>query len=443
MDKYFYGTEFEMMEIKDPIFPNKVYSIRDFGGVANGEHNNTEAFKEAIKACAHNGGGVVEVPEGEWLTGPIHLKSNVHLRLEKNAIVKFSDKFEDYLPVVFTRWEGVECYNYSPLIYANGCENIAVTGEGTLVGNGKAWWRWKKLQQKAANKLVYAEYNNIPVKDRVFGTEKDALRPSFIQPINSKNVLIEGIKVINGPQWTIHPVYCENLIVRGVKFETNGPNTDGLNPDSCKNVLIEDCYFETGDDCIAINAGMNEDGWRVAKPCEIIVIRNCHMHEGHGGVVIGSGMSGGVRNVYAHHCKFTGGDRGIRLKSMRGRGGFVENIWFDHIEIRDMINEMIQVNMFYGSSTVIPKTDTPPDFRNIHISNITGENAKIAVMIHGLPEHPLENITLENLELSANKAIECHDVNGITMSNVKIKARKGQGAAFKNVVNSKVMDSEF
>lgn len=228
-----------------------------------------------------------------------------------------------------------------------------------MLGNGQHWWHWKQLQQDAANRLCFAENDGIPVERRVFGTEQDALRPSFIQPIRCRQVLIEGITVSDGPQWTLHPVYSENVIIRGVHVITNGHNTDGLNPDSCRNVLIEDSIFETGDDCIAINSGMNEDGWRVNKPCENIVIRNCTMKEGHGGLVIGSGMSGGVRNIYAHNCKIAGGDRGIRIKSMRGRGGYIEDVWFENIEIRDVREEAVQINMFYEYSTVVPRTDTP------------------------------------------------------------------------------------
>lgn len=440
MAKGFYGTEFEMQEIKAPVFPGREFSIADFGADKTGKFSSTEAFKKAIEECSKNGGGTVLVPDGEWFTGPIHLKSNINLKIEKNAVIVFSDKFDDYLPAVFTRWEGTECYNYSPLIYANGCENVAVTGEGTLMGNGETWWHWKKLQQDAAKVLYDAEFNNVPVKDRVFGTVKDALRPQFIQPINCKNVLIEGITIKNGPMWTIHPVYCENLIVRNIKILSHGPNTDGLNPDSCKNVLIEDCYFETGDDCIAINSGMNEDGWRVGKPCENIVVRNCRMNEGHGGVVIGSGMSGGVRNVYAHDCKFTGGDRGIRLKSMRGRGGAVENIWFEDIEITNMRDELIQINMYYGSSTILPKTDTPPDFNNINISRIRGSKAKIAVEIRGLPEHLLKEITLTDVELSADRSVLCHDAETVNFNSVKIKADGGQPAIFENVKNLKMTE---
>jgi polygalacturonase len=207
-------------------------------------------------------------------------------------------------------------------------------------------------------------------------------------------------------------------------------------------VLIEDCYFETGDDCIAINSGMNEDGWRVNRPCENILIRNCHMHEGHGGVVIGSGMSGGVRNVYAHHCKFSGGDRGIRLKSMRGRGGYVENIWFENIEITDMRHELIQINMYYESTTIPPNTDASPDFRNINIKDIQGAGAAIAIAVYGLPEHRLEQITMENLTLSAEKGLICHDIEGVTIKNLKLQCRKEPEIEFTNVSKINILQSE-
>lgn len=212
---------------------------------------NTEQFREkgqnalqaAVDACARAGGGKVLVPGGEWLTGRIHLKSHVHLFLEEGAQLQFSSRFEDYLPIVFTRWEGMECYNYSPLIYARDCCDISITGKGTLFGNGQAWWHWKELQQQAANELCYAESNHIPVEERRYGTVEAALRPSFIQTISCKNVLLSDFTIVDGPQWTLHPVYCEDVTVRNVTVSTHGPNTDGLNPDSCKNVLIENCTF--------------------------------------------------------------------------------------------------------------------------------------------------------------------------------------------------------
>ena len=381
------------------------------------------SIQAAVDACAALGGGTVVVPKGEWHTGKIHLKSNIKLHMEDGAEVIFSDNPADYLPVVFTRWEGMECYNYSPLIYSNGCENISITGNGTLIGSGEVWWHWKKLQQAAADKLCYSEYNGIPVEERIYGTEQAALRPSFIQPINCKNVLLQDFTIKDGPQWTIHPVYCEEVTVRNVNVSTHGPNTDGLNPDSCKNVLIEGCVFETGDDCVAINSGMNEDGWRVNRPCENIEIRNCVMNGGHGGVVVGSAISGGVRNVYAHDCKISNTSMGIRLKSMRGRGGYVDGVRCENMEINDIRGQAIQINMFYEASTVVPKSEEPSDFKNIEIRNIRGKNAKVGIQIKGLPEHRLGKIKLENIELSAESSIECSDAEHIEMKNIDIRVK--------------------
>jgi len=409
---------FDMPPAKPPSFPDRIFDVRDFGAVDDGTTVNTQALHRAIEACHVGGGGVVLIPAGAWVTGPIHLRSNVNLRLEGDALVRFSTRFADYLPVVFTRWEGIECYNYSPLIYARDCENIAVTGEGTFDGQGGAWWHWKKLQQEAAKALYDAEFNRIPVEERVYGTEEAALRPQFLQTIHCRNVLVEGVTFLNGPMWTIHPVYCENVLVRNVSVQTTGPNTDGLNPDSCRNVIVEGCSFSTGDDCIAINSGMNEDGWRVGRPCENIVIRNCHMSEGHGAVAIGSGMSGGVRNVYVSDCRFTGGDQGIRLKSMRGRGGIVENVHFENIQMAGLRQEAIVLNMFYGSSTAASRSDTAPAFRNVHIKNVTCESARVAVAICGLPEQPIERVVLDNLRLNAIEGIQCQDVDDLTLSDV-------------------------
>ena len=392
----------------------QMFDVSDYAYAKN------NAIQAAVDDCAENGGGTVIVPDGEWRSGSIHLKSNVELHLEDGAVIVFSDKYEDYLPVVFTRWEGMECYNYSPLIYANGCENISVTGNGTLIGSGQTWWHWKKLQQAAANELCYAESNGIPVEKRIYGTEKAALRPSFIQPINCKNVLIEGVTVKDGPQWTIHPVYCENVTVRNVTVSTHGPNTDGLNPDSCRNVLIEGCSFDTGDDCIAVNSGMNEDGWRVGRPCENIEIRNCVMTGGHGAVVIGSAMSGGVKNVHAHDCKISGTMQGIRLKSMRGRGGYIDGAVFEDIEINNVSDQAVQINMFYEFSTVVPKSAAPSECKNIFIKNVHGSGAKTGIQINGLPEKKLENILLENIDLTAQEAMVCKNAGTVTFKNVTL-----------------------
>jgi len=409
---------FDMPVLDAPAFPGRLFDVRDFGAVAGGLTAGTQAFARAIEACHEAGGGVVRVPAGTWLTGPIHLRSNVNLRLEQGALVRFSARPADYLPPVFTRWEGVECYNYSPLIYACDCDNVAVTGEGALDGLGQAWWHWKKLQQAAARRLYDAQFEGVPVERRVYATEEAALRPQFLQAIRCRSVLVEGVTFVNGPMWTIHPVYCDNVLVRGVTVKTEGPNTDGLNPDSCRNVLVEGCSFATGDDCIAVNSGMNEDGWRVGRPCENVVIRNCTMTEGHGAVAIGSGMSGGVRRVHISDCRFTGGDQGIRLKSMRGRGGFVEEVHVDNVLISGLRQEAIVLDMFYGSSTAASRSDAPPAFRDICIDNVTCDGAACAVAIRGLPERPIERVALQDLRLKTVRGISCQDVDGLTLRNV-------------------------
>lgn len=377
-----------------------------------------QKIQEAVNSLFQLGGGKLIIPPGTWKTEAIHLKSNICLELEEGAIISFSDKPEDYLPVVLTRWEGTECYNYSPLIYAKDCENIGIIGKGILQGNGENWWPWKKLQQEAAKELCYAESEHIPVEKRIYGTKSAALRPSFIQPFNCKNILIAGIKIINGPQWTVHPVYCENVEIKNIIIDTDGPNTDGLNPDSCKNIWIHGCHFSTGDDCIAINSGINEDGLRVNQPSENILIEDCVMTKGHGAITIGSAMSGGVKNIVARNCHISHCEQGIRLKSMRGRGGYIKNVTMENIEINEASKEAIQINMFYESSTVIPKTQLPPHCKKVSLKNIYGKNAQLALQVKGLPEQLLEKISLENIHLTGKEAMLMENVKNIKLLNV-------------------------
>jgi len=418
-----FDLPFELPDIPEPIFPERKYDIRDFGAVPDGITLNTEAFRQTVEECYAQGGGIILVPKGDWLTGPIHLHSNICFHLERGALVRFSTRFDDYLPAVFTRWEGVECYNYSPLIYAIDCENIAVTGEGIFDGQGAAWWHWKQLQHPAAKELYHAQFNGVPVEERMFGSEQAALRPQFLQIIRCHNVLFEGVTFIDGPMWTLHPVYCQGVIVRDVTIRTHGPNGDGLNPDSCRNVLVENCSFDTGDDCIAINSGMNEDGWRVGIPCENIHIRNCTMIEGHGAISIGSGMSGGVRNLYAHDCRVTGGDYGIRIKSMRGRGGYIENIYFENFQLSGLRKEAILLNMFYSASSAESASQTPPVFRDIHIKNVTCESAATGIVVRGLPEQPIQRVFLEALDLNSDDGICYQDAVDVALKNITIRGQ--------------------
>ena len=379
-----------------------------------------ESIQKAVNACYEQGGGTVFVPQGEWHSGPIHLKSNICLKLAEGSKIIFSSKREDYLPVVFTRWEGTECYNYSPLIYANGCENIKITGKGILMGNGQDWWDWKNKQQPAADRLYEQAVLSIPVEQRIFRTEKDALRPSFLQTINCKDVLFEDFTIMDGPQWTIHPVYCKNVTVRNVTVISHGPNTDGLNPDSCQGVLVDGCVFNTGDDCIAINAGLNEDGWRIGKECRDIEVRNCRMNGGHAAVAVGSPVSGGVQNVHIHHCTVKDTMWGVKIKSIRGRGGYVRDIRFENISMEKIQREAIQISMFYEYNAITPKTDTPTKCSNIKISDINGSSLGTGIQIKGLPECKLRDIYLEHISMRACQSMECSEIENLSVKEVVI-----------------------
>ena len=425
-------TPFTIPTIKRPAIAKRTIDVRNYGAIGDGKTVNTKAFAKAMGACARKGGGRVLVPEGIWLTGPIHLKSKIDLHVSQGAELRFSDKFNDYLPVVFTRWEGLECYNYSPLIYARDCENIAITGAGTLNGQGEKWWKWKKTQKHGAVRLYKMACDGVAVKKRVFGTTKDALRPTFIEAVNCKNVLVEGITIGSGPMWTLHPLYCENVLVRNVSIITRGVNNDGLVIDSTKNVLIEDCFFDTGDDCIVLKSGLNEDGWRVGKPTEKVVVRNCKTKEGHGGITIGSEMSGDVRDIFVHDCEFNGTNNGIRVKSMRGRGGVIENVWVQDIKMGRISRAALTFSTFYGMSTLVPSTTIPPVFRSFHLKNITCEYASRAVKIIGLPEQPLENFTLENININSRWGMECINSNGVRLTGIKISPIKAPVMFVKN-----------
>ena len=416
---------FAMPALDRPRFPSGVYDVRAFGAVGDGVTKNTDAFRKAIAAAVAKGGGHVLVPAGRWVTGPIHLASNVNLHVAENAEILFSQDFKDYLPVVFSRWEGLELMNYSPLVYAKDCENVAVTGKGKLDGRGQAWWPWKKTQKDAAKRLYDMASAGTPPEKRVFGTEGD-LRPSFIQTVGCKNVLIEGITITSGPMWTIHPVYSENVVVRRVTVQTDGPNNDGCNPDSSKNVLVEDSFFSTGDDCVVIKAGLNEDGWRVGRPSENIVVRRLRGQRGHGGVVIGSEMSGGVKNVFVDDCEFIGTDRGLRIKSMRGRGGIIENIFYQNVRHVDLRLFDVEMTTFYASSTLVPLTQKPPLIRNVHVKNVTGNGGKTAAELVGLPELAIQDVSFENVTIASENGVRCTDCENVRFTNTKITPKTGR-----------------
>lgn len=424
-----------LRRIVPPRFPNREFDLTNYGAVADGKTLCTAAFRAAIAACNQAGGGRVLVPEGKYFTGPIHLKSNVELYLSKGAELIFSDRFEDYLPPVLVRVGGIEIYNYSPLIYARDCHNLAITGPGKLNGNAQAWWAWQK---KETREFFDMGAKDMPVKKRIFGTPEAAIRPSFVSFVSCKNVLLEGFTIGSGPNWTIHPIYCRNMTIRGVNVDTDGPNNDGIDPDSCKDLLIENCTFSTGDDCVVLKSGYNEDGWRVGKPTENVIMRNCSSKRGHGGLVIGSEMSGDVRNVFMEDCRFDGTDRAIRIKSRRGRGGVVENIWARNLTANNMQREVIILNMDYSSDQKLAANTKPPIFRNMMIENVTGQNAPTAILLQALADSPIQNICFKDIHVTSTNGVIGSNLKNLVFDNVNVSASKPPIFDFSNAENIKM-----
>lgn len=426
-----------LARIVPPTFPAKEFLITSYGAVGDGKTDCSDAFAKAIEACTVAGGGRVIVPKGVFLTGAIHLKRNVNLHVTKDAIVKFSTDPKKYLPLVFTRWEGVEVMNYSPLIYAFEQQNIAVTGEGILDGQGsnEHWWPWKGKkddggwkpgmphQKKGRDSLFLLAEMNFPVEQRVFG-EGFYLRPSFFQPYRSKNILVSGVTFKNSPMWFLNPVLCENVTIDGVTVQGLGPNNDGCNPESSKDVLISNCYFDTGDDCIAIKSGRNNDGRRINVPSENIVIRNCKMKEGHGGVVLGSELSGGIRNVFVEDCTMDSPnlDRALRFKTNSVRGGVIENFFARRITVGQVAEAVVLVDYNYEEGDA-GKFD--PEMRNVFISDVTARKGKYALFIKGYARAPITNLQLENCRFDAmEKENIVEHVNGLILKNVTINGKQ-------------------
>ncbi len=428
------SAPFEVPEFKRPVFANKNFDIRDFGAIAGGVVKNSESIRKAIAAAVKAGGGKVVVPAGVWLTGAVHLESNVNLTLAKGAELLFSQDPRDYLPAVFSRHEETECYKYSAFIYADHKTNIAITGEGTLNGQGKPWWDWKVSKKSSEQLLEAMAGKNIPVQERVFdGTDGRVLRPAFFQPMNCSNVLVEGVTFLYGAFWTITPTYCDNVIIRRVKITTEGsyghtPNGDGVDPSSSKNVLIEYCEFDTGDDCVAIKSGRDKDGLRVGVPTENIIVRHCEGWRGHGGISIGSETSGGIRNVYASDCRFHGTERVVRIKTTRGRGGTIEHLWFHNLSADTIQQEVLGINMLY-TGTRLPTekvTAATPRIRDLHFSNIScSYGKKAAIEIVGIPEMPVENVTFDSIAIVSAKGIACSDADMIKFADVSLRSSAG------------------
>jgi polygalacturonase len=423
-----------LARIKAPKFKKKDYLVTKYGAVADGKTLATDAFRKAIEECSRKGGGRVVVPPGEYLSGAIHLKSNVNLHVQKGATIKFSMNPKDYLPIVHTRWEGMELMHLSPLIYAYEQTNIAITGEGTLDGQGKSFfWKWhgnpryggdpKVISQRPDRDKLYDMMNrNVPLAERVFG-EGHYLRPQFIQPYKCKNVLIEGVRIVDSPMWEVHPVLCENVIVRKLSIVTHGPNNDGCDPESCKDVLIEDCLFDTGDDCIAIKSGRNNDGRRLNTPTENIVVRGCTMKDGHGGVTVGSEISGGVRNLFVENCRMDSPDlwNALRVKNNASRGGLLENFYFRNITIGEVSHAVITIDFNYEEGA---KGEYTPVMRNFFVENVTSRKSKYAMDAQGFANAPIYNLKIKNCTFDnvADGAI-AENLKDVSLENVRVNGK--------------------
>jgi polygalacturonase len=429
--------------IKPPRFPIRTFYLNRFGAKPDGHSDCTAAFRTAIDQCSKAGGGRVVVPAGTYLTGAIHLKSNVHLEVSEGAIIKFSQNPKDYLPVVFSRWEGVEVFNYSPFIYAFEQQNIAITGKGTLDGQSgnEHWWPWNgrphygwkeglSHQRPDRNALFKMAENGVPVRDRVFG-EGHYLRPQFIQPYRCQNVLINGVTIQNSPMWEIHPVLCRNVIVQNVKINSHGPNNDGCNPESCTEVLIKDCYFDTGDDCIAIKSGRNADGRRLKAPTENIIVQGCRMKDGHGGITVGSEISGGVRNLFAENCRLDSQnlDHALRVKNNAMRGGLLEGLHFRNIEVGQVAHAVITIDFNYEEGA---KGEFVPLVRDYTVGNLRSGKSKHALDVQGLATAPIFDLELKNCTFeNVAEGNIVKNVRDATLENVKINGRMVDSLEFK------------
>jgi polygalacturonase len=424
---------FRMAKVRPPVFADRVVDIGEHGAVGDGRTDCTRAFAEAIKQCADNGGGRVNVPEGRWLTGPIHLRNDIELHLQEGAMVWFSNEPELYLPPVLVRWGGIECFNYSPLIYARDCQNIAITGRGSLVGRGEAWWRWAAMQERARARQYKIANEESAVEQRMVADAEFPLRPQFIHPINCENVLLEDFTIAEaGPCGTIHIASCRNVTARRLHVRaTEGPNTEGIIIDSSSNVIVEDCDLATGHDCVVLKAGLGPNCSKDVGPTESVIVRRVRATAGQSGFAVGPCVFGGVRNVFVHDCKFDGLETAISLKATRGRGGAIEGIHIRDIQIGQISGDAIQI------ATEPDVFDKPrgaaPLFKEIRISHVTCDQARHAARIIGSTDAPLSQLRLENLAIAAEHGLSCLAVSGMELIDLRITPRIGAMMLLKDV----------
>ena len=472
---------FEMPVVTEPGIPDNTVCISDFGAVGDGYTLNTKAIADAIDEVSKKGGGKVVIPRGLWVTGPIILKSNINIHAEEGALVIFSSDKNLY-PLIETSFEGNNTVRCTSPIYGKDLENIAFTGNGIFDGTGEVWRPVKKEKLTESQWLTLVRSGGVLSKDgktwypsrsyldgqnistmnvpslsdtiKDYEKIKDFLRPVMVSLVNCKKVLFDGPVFQNSPAWCLHPLMCEDLTIRNITVKNPwfSQNGDGLDIESCKNIVLYDCSFDVGDDAICIKSGKDADGRKRAKPTENLVIKNCIVFHGHGGVTIGSEMSGGVKNVYVSGCTFIGTDVGLRFKSNRGRGGVVENIFFTDINMINIPTQAISFNMYYGGlspsemlaeginaesikEVIPPVTDETPLFRNISIKNINCKGAHQAVFLQGLPELNLENVILENIDIEAENGLTCIDAKTISIKGMRLMTKVFPALHFLNSQN--------
>ena len=471
---------FEMEQVQRPQIPEREVNIVDFGGVGDGVTLNSDAFAKAIDALSQQGGGKVVVPTGVWLTGPITMKDNIELHIKPDAVLLFSTD-RDLYPIVETVFEGLDTKRCISPINAVGAKNIAITGGGTIDGNGDSWRQVKKSkiapsQWKALLKsggftnekgdiwypdstsyrgAVVSDAFNVPqglTTDEEWESVKTYLRPVMISFKDCENVLLEDCLFQNSPCWNIHPLMCKNVIINNVTVRNPwySQNGDGLDVDSCENVLVINSSFDVGDDAICIKSGKNEDGRRRARPCRNLIVDNCIVFHGHGGFVVGSEMSGGVSNIKVSNCRFLGTDVGLRFKSCRGRGGVVENIYIEDIVMMNIPTEPLLFDLHYGGKSAVeaaaegaspydvefvPADETTPQFKDIYIKNIVCSGAARAMYFNGIPEKNIENIVVENCEIVSDKGADLRYSDGVTLKNINVKQSEGEGYIIANCKN--------
>ncbi len=476
-DYLYKDLPFDMPVLTPPSFPDYDVSITDFGGKGDGTFINTEAFAKAIEHLSQRGGGRLIIPAGVWFTGPIVLQSNINLHLTERAIILFSPD-KDLYPLVETSFEGLDTRRCQSPIWGKDLENIAITGSGAIDGNGHYWRPLKK--EKATERywkstiarggafkrddywMPSAQYlhgdtisdMNVPrhlETEEEWASVKDFLRPVMVSLQNCTNVFLQGVIFQNSPAWNLHPLMCENVIIDGVQVRnpSYAQNGDGLDLESCKNAIVVNSTFDVGDDGICIKSGKDEDGRRRGLPTENLIVYNCTVFKGHGGFVVGSEMSGGVKNVYVANCQFLGTDVGLRFKSQRGRGGTVENIHITNISMFDIATEPILFNLYYGGKSAVESLDdgdsidkeevfpavdeTTPVFKDIYISQVTCRNARRAIYFHGLPEQNIENIRVEDVVIHSKIGAELLEASNITFKNVEIYPEEGAVLTMSNV----------